>query len=92
MGEGNIPDADGQFENAPYVNFNDGQLKFDTNWFDNANDNYGSASGFSPKSFLKNRRGHPFDGMPLAVRPQLLNRGGHRLHPAAQHPTDFVDL
>lgn len=52
MGEGKIPDADGQFENAPYFDFNDGQLKFDTNWVSNANDNYGSASGFSPKSLL----------------------------------------
>ena len=49
---GNYPDADGQFDNAPYFNFNDSQVKFDTNWFDNANDNYGSASGFSPKSLL----------------------------------------
>ena len=49
-GRRQFPDADGQFENAPYFNFNDGKVKFDTNWFDNANDNYGSASGFLPKS------------------------------------------
>ena len=43
------PDADGQFDNAPIFNFNDGQLKFNTNWVSNANDHYGSASGFIPK-------------------------------------------
>ncbi len=47
---GNYPDADGDFSNAPYFNFNDDKVKFDTNWFDNANSNYGSASGFLPKS------------------------------------------
>jgi len=47
---GNYPDADGDFSNAPYFNFNDGKVKFGTNWFDNANSNYGSASGFLPKS------------------------------------------
>ena len=36
--------ADGQFDNAPYFNFNDDKVKFDTNDVDNANDNYGSAS------------------------------------------------
>jgi hypothetical protein len=53
-----IPDADGQFENAPYFNFNDGKVKFDTNWFDNANENYGSASGFVSKSLLTRRGIH----------------------------------
>ena len=52
-GEGIIPDADGQFDNAPYFNFNEGKLKFDTNWISNVNDNYGTASGFLPKSLLK---------------------------------------
>lgn len=47
------PDADGQFSYAPIFNFNNGQLKFNTNWIDNANDNYGSASGFLPKSPLE---------------------------------------
>ena len=42
-------DADGSFENAPYFNFNDSKLKFDTNRVDNANDNYGSASAFVPE-------------------------------------------
>lgn len=50
--ESKNPEADGRFLNAPIFNFNDGKLKFDTNDVDNANDNYGSASGFSPKSSL----------------------------------------
>ncbi|OHA08288.1 MAG: hypothetical protein A3A44_02380 [Candidatus Sungbacteria bacterium RIFCSPLOWO2_01_FULL_60_25] len=50
MGKGNYPDADGDFSNAPYFNFNDGQLKFNTNWVDNPNENYGSASAFLPKT------------------------------------------
>jgi len=49
-GRGQYPDADGQFNNAPIFNFNDGEVKFNTNWASNANDNYGSASGFLPKS------------------------------------------
>lgn len=53
MGEGNTPDADGKFVKAPIFNFNDDKVKFDTNDFDNANDNYGSASGFLPKSLPK---------------------------------------
>lgn len=32
--------------NALTFNFNDGQLKFDNNNVDNANENYGTASGF----------------------------------------------
>lgn len=52
MDRGNIPDADGNFSNAPYFNFNDGKVKFDTNYVDNANENYGSASAFLPKSLF----------------------------------------
>ena len=52
MGEGNNPDGDGAFSKAPNFNFNNDQLKFDTNTVDNVNDNYGSASAFLPKSFL----------------------------------------
>lgn len=40
------PEADGDFYNAPYFNFNDENLKFNTNDIDNANDNYGSVSAF----------------------------------------------
>jgi hypothetical protein len=45
-------EADGEFDKAPYFNFNDDKVKFDTNRVDNTNDNYGSASGFLPKSLL----------------------------------------
>jgi len=57
-GEGNTPDADGDFSNAPVFNFNDDRLKFDTNRVDSANDNYGSVSAFLPKSLLKGRGIH----------------------------------
>lgn len=50
MGRDNSPDADVRFDHAPIFNFDDGKVKFDTNWFDNANGNYGSASAFVPKS------------------------------------------
>lgn len=56
MDTSNYPDADGDFSNAPIFNFNDGQVKFDDNWVDNANANYGSASAFVPKS-LQIRKG-----------------------------------
>jgi hypothetical protein len=55
-GQRQFPDADGDFNKAPYFNFNDGRLKFDTNYVDNANENYGSASGFLPKSLLITQR------------------------------------
>lgn len=77
MDEGNTPDADGQFENCPCANFNDGQVNFDTNRFDNANNNYGSVSGFFPKSLLDKGKGHPF-GCPLACRIGARNSGGGR--------------
>ena len=50
MDRGKYPDSDVRFDHAPYFNWNDGKVKFDTNWYDNANDNYGSASGLVPKS------------------------------------------
>jgi len=37
MDEDNYPDADDRFDHAPIFNFNDGKVKFDTNWYDNAN-------------------------------------------------------
>jgi hypothetical protein len=58
MDKGKYPNADGSFDNAPYFNFNDGKVKFDTNDISNFNENYGSASGFLPKS-LQNGKGHP---------------------------------
>ncbi len=45
--------ADGSFLNAPYFNFNDGELHFNTNRVSNFNSNYGSSSAFLPKSLLK---------------------------------------
>lgn len=54
MDRGNNPDADGQFDNALYFNWNGDKVNFDTNWVDNPNSNYGSASGFVPKSLLYN--------------------------------------
>ncbi len=51
-----IPEADGDFSNAPNFKFNDDKVKFDTNWVSNTNDNYGSASGFVSKSLLNEDR------------------------------------
>ena len=56
MNGGNYPNADGKFLNAPYFNFNDDKVKFNTNQIDNANDNYGSASASLPKSLLNEVR------------------------------------
>ena len=40
--------------NAPIWNFNDDKLKFNTNWSNKPNENYGSTSGFVPVyHFLK---------------------------------------
>ena len=49
MDDGNYPDADDRFDHVPIFDFNDGEVKFGTNWYDNANDNYGSASAFVPQ-------------------------------------------
>ena len=51
-GQRQYPDSPGRFDHAPYFNFNDGKVKFDTNTVDNANENYGSASGVVPKSLI----------------------------------------
>ncbi len=56
MDRNNNPDAGGQFVNAPNFNWNDGKVKFNTDNLDNANVNYGSTSGFLPKSLLNNKR------------------------------------
>ncbi len=42
------PAAGGTFGDAPYVGFNDGQLKSGAHWTDRAHDSYGSVSGFLP--------------------------------------------
>ena len=49
-GQRQYPDSDVRFDHAPYFNFNDDKVKFDTKHVSNANDNYGTASGFVPKS------------------------------------------
>ncbi len=51
MESGKTPDANGVFSKAPIFNFNDDKLKFDTNDVSNANDNYGSVSGFVPQNW-----------------------------------------
>ena len=48
--EANFPDGDGQFVNAPNFNWNDDKLHFNTNWTNNTNKQFGSASGFVPQS------------------------------------------
>lgn len=53
--KGNYWNAEGKWNNSPYFNFNDGKLKFNTNWADNANDNYASvvvSLGVSSGDFL----------------------------------------
>ena len=62
MKKGKFPDAGGQFTHAPYFNFNDGHVKFNTNWVDNANDNYGSASGFLPLCLSPSPQPSPVQG------------------------------
>ena len=57
-GRGRYPGNGDGFSNSPYVNFNDGKVKFDTKWFDNANDNFGTVSGFVPKSLFYSK-GYP---------------------------------
>lgn len=48
--------GDGHFDHAPYFNFNDDKVKFDTKHVSNTNDDYGSASALVPKS-LSNAKG-----------------------------------
>lgn len=82
--KGNNPDADGQFDNAPYFNFNDGKVKFSTNWFDNPNSNYGSVSAFLPKSLLITAR------MPTIWWAFFLPFFS-RFNPASEHPTYLIN-
>lgn len=83
MDGGNYPEDKDDFVNAPYANFKDDKLQFDTKIVDNANENYGSVSGFSLKSLLSMAGG--------------IRKGAPRLssvcrsYPAAKHPPDLVD-
>lgn len=82
IGRGKFPDGDGSFSKAPNVNFNDDQVKTDANDVDNANENFGSASGFVPKSFLIQKK--------VSLRiPFVLSC--RYADPASEHPSDFVD-
>jgi len=49
MGRGNFPDADGEFSKAPYLNFDDGKVRFNTDHVSNPNEHYGSSSAFLPQ-------------------------------------------
>jgi len=46
------PNADGDFYNSANFNRNDGHLNFDNRNVDNANPNYGGASGVLPLRLL----------------------------------------
>jgi hypothetical protein len=61
MKQGNHPDADGQFSNSLYWYWNDGKLHFDNNWANNANQNFGSASG--RLSLRLSLQAHKFRGL-----------------------------
>ncbi len=82
MGGSNIPKADGQFSNAPYFNFNDDKLKFNTNDVGNANENYGSASALLPKSL-------PKSNAPTSVG-ALRYCFTERIHPPSIRPTSSI--
>ena len=79
----NIPDADGQFDKAPNFNWNDGKLHFNNNWVNNTNKQFGSASGFLPKSFLRIKG--------ISIMPFMLVRT-HRTYPPTQHSAYFVHV
>jgi len=43
------PEADGEFDFAPYFSFDGGKVKFDTYWVSDTSASFGSASGFLPQ-------------------------------------------
>jgi len=53
-GQSKLSEADGQADKAPYLNFNDDKVKFNTNNLDNPNENYGSVSCWLPPKSLPN--------------------------------------
>ena len=82
MESGKTPDA--AFSKAPIFNFNDDKLKFDTNDVSNANDNYGSVSGFVPK-YLIYTKGILYGYL-------LLYRSVDRIHPPSIRPISSIIL
>ena len=83
-GQRQYPDSDVRFDHAPYFNFNDSKVKFDTNTVDNANENYGSVSGVVPKFLIITK------GTLRGVFCFFLFRIA-RPDPAAEHSTYFVN-
>ena len=60
------PNADGDFSKSPIFNSNDDKLKFDASVVSNANENYGSVSGFLPKYLYVRAKGIP-TGIPFVL-------------------------
>ena len=80
--ERQYPDADGQFDNCVNWNFNDGKLKFNNNWTDNANQNWGAASvSLSLRLFNMKR---------LPPNAEVFLILSHNLYPTAKHFTYFL--
>lgn len=75
IGQRQFPGADVRFDHSPNFNFNDDKVKFDTNHIANANDNYGSPSGFVPK-FLSIGKGVLMT--PFLLRRMPLNESNRR--------------
>jgi len=48
-GDEYAPAADGDFSFAPFFYFDGGRVEFGSSWFDDAYDDFGSASGFLPQ-------------------------------------------
>jgi hypothetical protein len=84
MESSKTPDADGAFSKAPIFNFNDGKLKFDTNDVSNANDNYGTVSGFLPKYLIVHKM-YPYKDT-FCFKHLLFLRS----NPTTQHTTNLI--
>ena len=84
MESSKAPNADGDFSKSPIFNFNDDKLKFDANVVSNANENYGSVSGFLPKYLDVSAKGIP-NRIPFV----LLTRS--RTYPTTKHPANLIN-
>ena len=84
MESGKTPGAGGVFSKAPIFNFNDDKLKFDTNEVSNANDNYGSVSGFAPKYLIYTKG--------ILKGYLLLYRSVDLIHPPSIRPISSIIL